>query len=53
MEPLQLLCKELNTQEVLLVLFSTFSRGMVLFIVAGENPQALFLDGPENISTDI
>ena len=53
MEPLQLVCKELNTQEVLFVPFSTYSRGMVVFIVAGENPQAMFLDGPENISKDI
>ena len=54
MEPaLQLVCKELNTQEVLVVPFSTYSRGMVVFIVAGENPQAMFLDGPENISKDV
>ena len=57
MEPLQLVCKELNTQEVLLVLFSIYSQvwyGTVLFKVAGENSQALFLnDGPENISKDI
>ena len=54
MEPaLQLVCKELNTQEVLVVPFSTYSRGMVVFIVAGENPQAMFLDGSENISKDI
>ena len=55
MEPLQLVCKKLNTQEVLLVLiFSIYSQGMVMFIVAEENPQALVLnDGPENISKDI
>lgn len=54
MEPLQLVCKELNTQEVLLVLFSIYSQGMVMFIVAGENPQALVLnDSPENLSKDI
>ena len=54
MEPLQLACKEVNTQEVLLVLFSIYSQGMVMFIVAEENPQTLFLnDGPENISKDI
>ena len=51
MEPLQLVCKELNTQEVLLVLFSIYSQGMVMFIVAGENPQALILnDSPDNLS---
>ena len=49
MEPVQLACKEVNTQEVLLVLFSIYSQGMVMFIVAEENPQALFLnDSPEN-----
>ena len=54
MEPLQLVCKELNTQEVLLVLFSIYSQGMVMFIVAGENPQALILnDSPDNLSKDI
>ena len=54
MEPLQLACKEVNTQEVLLVLFSIYSQGMVMFIVAEENPQTLVLnDGPENISKDI
>ena len=54
MEPLQLACKEVNTQEVLFVLFSIYSQGMVMFIVAEENPQTLFLnDGPENISKDI
>ena len=54
MEPLQLVCKELNTQEVLLILFSIYSQGMVMFIVAGENPQALVLnDSPENLSKDI
>ena len=43
-----------NTQEVLLVLFSIYSQGMVMFIVAEETPQTLFLnDGPENISKDI
>ena len=47
----QLVCKEVNTQEVLLVLFSIYSQGMVMFIVAGENPQTLILnDSPENIS---
>ena len=46
----QLVCKEVNTQEVLLVLFSIYSQGMVMFIEAGENPQALILnDSPENI----
>ena len=54
MEPLQLVCKELNTQEVLLVLFSIYSQGMVIFIEAGENPQALILnDSPDNLSKDI
>ena len=54
MESLQLVCKELNTQEVLLVLFSIYSQGMVMFIVAGENPQALILnDSPDNLSKDI
>ena len=54
MEPLQLVCKELNTQEVLLVLFSIYSQGMVMFIEAGENPQALILnDSPDNLSKDI
>lgn len=54
MEPLQLVCKELNAQEVLLVLFSIYSQGMVMFIVAGENPQALILnDNPDNLSKDI
>ena len=46
----QLVCKEVNTQEVLLVMFSIYSQGMVMFIEAGENPQALVLnDSPENI----
>ena len=50
----QLVCKELNTQEVLLVLFSIYSQGMVMFIEAGENPQALILnDSPDNLSKDI
>ena len=47
----QLVCKEVNTQEVLLVLFSIYRQGMVMFIEAGENPQTLILnDSPENIS---
>ena len=47
----QLVCKEVNTQEVFLVMmFSIYSQGMVMFIEAGENPQALVLnDSPENI----
>ena len=46
----QLVCKEVNTQEVLLVMISIYSQGMVMFIEAGENPQALILnDSPENI----
>ena len=54
MEPLQLAFKEVNTQEVLLALFSIYSQGMVMFIVAEENLQTLFLnDGLENISKDI
>ena len=39
MEPLQLVCKELKTQEVLLVLFSTYSKGMFVFI-AELHPRA-------------
>lgn len=43
-----------HPQEVLLVLFSIYSQGMVMFIVAGENPQALVLnDSPDNLSKDI
>ena len=46
----QLVCKEVNTQEVLLVMISIYSQGMVMFIEGGENPQALILnDSPENI----
>ena len=46
----QLVCKEVNTQEVLLVMISIYSQGMVMFIEAGENPQALILnDSPEDI----
>ena len=46
----QLVCKEVNTQEVFLVMFSIYSQSMVMFIEAGENPQALVLnDSPENI----
>ena len=46
----QLVCKEVNTQEVFLVMISIYSQGMVMFIEAGENPQALILnDSPENI----
>ena len=37
-----------------LALFFIYSQGMVMFIVAEENPQTLFLNyGPENISKDI